>query len=88
VAQSYAHGNYSHTQKKAHVTGQRSGGRSSRDRTRRELSQNLLVDSDAVSLCRRPWNAPGERPVESRLMATGNGSSKIFVKPVRWSARM
>lgn len=47
MAQSFAHGNYSHTQKKAQAKG---GGRTPRDRARRELSQNFLVDGHAVDL--------------------------------------
>lgn len=44
--QSFAHGNYSHTQKKARAT----GGRTPRDRARRELSQNFLTDRHAIDL--------------------------------------
>ncbi|WP_327102239.1 ErmE/ErmH/ErmO/ErmR family 23S rRNA (adenine(2058)-N(6))-methyltransferase [Nonomuraea glycinis] len=44
MAQNFAHGNYSHTQKKA------KGGRTPRDRARRVLSQNFLVDPHAVEL--------------------------------------
>ncbi|GAA3442463.1 ErmE/ErmH/ErmO/ErmR family 23S rRNA (adenine(2058)-N(6))-methyltransferase [Planomonospora venezuelensis] len=44
MAQSFAHGNYSHTQKKA-----RTGGRTARDQARRVLSQNFVVDPDAVA---------------------------------------
>lgn len=47
MAQNFAHGNYSHTQKKARNSG---GGRTPRDRARRELSQNFLVDQHAVGL--------------------------------------
>ncbi|MEU7900832.1 ErmE/ErmH/ErmO/ErmR family 23S rRNA (adenine(2058)-N(6))-methyltransferase [Nonomuraea sp. NPDC049152] len=47
MAQNFAHGNYSHTQKKARNSG---GGRTPRDRARRELSQNFLVDQHAVDL--------------------------------------
>ncbi|GIH25199.1 23S rRNA (adenine(2058)-N(6))-methyltransferase Erm(O) [Acrocarpospora phusangensis] len=47
MAQNFAHGNYSHTQKKAKNSG---GGRTPRDRARRELSQNFLVDRHAVEL--------------------------------------
>lgn len=49
MAQSFAHGNYSHTQKKASPKGGK-GGRTPRDRARRELSQNFLVDRRAVEL--------------------------------------
>lgn len=45
MAQDFAHRNYSHTQRK--VTGN-SGGRTARDHARRTLSQNFLVDRDAV----------------------------------------
>uniref|UniRef100_UPI0027E26F38 rRNA adenine N-6-methyltransferase family protein n=1 Tax=Nonomuraea rhizosphaerae TaxID=2665663 RepID=UPI0027E26F38 len=46
MAHNFAHGNYSHTQKKA-----RSGGaRTPKDRARRTLSQNFLVDRHAVDL--------------------------------------
>ncbi|MFD3746473.1 ErmE/ErmH/ErmO/ErmR family 23S rRNA (adenine(2058)-N(6))-methyltransferase [Nocardia sp. NPDC058633] len=45
MAQDYVHRNYSHTQRK--VTGS-SGGRTARDRARRTLSQNFLVDRAAV----------------------------------------
>ncbi|WP_354536926.1 helix-turn-helix domain-containing protein [Kitasatospora sp. NBC_00240] len=32
-----------------------------------------VVYNDALAArCRRPWQSPGVRPVESRLMATGN----------------
>ncbi|MEO3857932.1 ErmE/ErmH/ErmO/ErmR family 23S rRNA (adenine(2058)-N(6))-methyltransferase [Acrocarpospora sp. B8E8] len=46
MAQDFAHGNYSYTQKNA----RKSGGRTPRDRARRELSQNFLVDRHAVGL--------------------------------------
>ncbi|MFI6810753.1 ErmE/ErmH/ErmO/ErmR family 23S rRNA (adenine(2058)-N(6))-methyltransferase [Nonomuraea sp. NPDC050328] len=45
MAQSYAFGNYSHTQQKTTRT---SGGRTPRDRARRELSQNFLTDPQAI----------------------------------------
>ncbi|MEV0423944.1 ErmE/ErmH/ErmO/ErmR family 23S rRNA (adenine(2058)-N(6))-methyltransferase [Streptosporangium canum] len=45
MAQSFAHGNYSHTQKKARG----GGGRTGRDQARRTLSQNFVVDPDAVA---------------------------------------
>lgn len=45
MAQDFAHRNYSHTQRK--VTG-KSGGRTARDRARRTLSQNFLVNQAAV----------------------------------------
>ncbi|MFE0149688.1 ErmE/ErmH/ErmO/ErmR family 23S rRNA (adenine(2058)-N(6))-methyltransferase [Nonomuraea sp. NPDC059007] len=48
MAQNFAHGNFSHTQKKARNSG--GGGRTPRDRARRELSQNFLVDRHAVDL--------------------------------------
>ncbi|PZG35022.1 rRNA (adenine-N6)-methyltransferase [Spongiactinospora gelatinilytica] len=47
MAQNYAHGNFSHTQKN---TRNRGGGRTSVDRARRTLSQNFLVDRHAVEL--------------------------------------
>ncbi|GAA3592991.1 23S rRNA (adenine(2058)-N(6))-methyltransferase Erm(O) [Nonomuraea rosea] len=47
MAQNFAHGNYSHTQKNARNSG---GGRTPRDRARRTLSQNFLADSHAVDL--------------------------------------
>lgn len=47
MAQNFAHGNYSHTQKKTR-TGK--GGRTPADRNRRTLSQNFLVDRHAVDL--------------------------------------
>ncbi|MEU6730436.1 ErmE/ErmH/ErmO/ErmR family 23S rRNA (adenine(2058)-N(6))-methyltransferase [Nonomuraea wenchangensis] len=47
MAQNFAHGNYSHTQKKARNSG---GGRTPRDRARRTLSQNFLVDRHAIDL--------------------------------------
>nr|WP_049572212.1 ErmE/ErmH/ErmO/ErmR family 23S rRNA (adenine(2058)-N(6))-methyltransferase [Nonomuraea sp. SBT364] len=47
MAQNFAHGNYSHTQKKARNAG---GGRTPRDRARRELSQNFLADGHALEL--------------------------------------
>ncbi|MFI6869375.1 ErmE/ErmH/ErmO/ErmR family 23S rRNA (adenine(2058)-N(6))-methyltransferase [Nocardia sp. NPDC050406] len=43
MAQDYAYGNYSHTQKKV-----KGGGRTPRDRARRTLSQNFLVNDAAV----------------------------------------
>ncbi|GAB1818398.1 23S ribosomal RNA methyltransferase Erm [Herbidospora sp. RD11066] len=46
MAQNFAHGNYSHTQKKVG----NSGGRTPADRARRELSQNFLADRHAVEL--------------------------------------
>ncbi|WP_084258711.1 ribosomal RNA small subunit methyltransferase A [Microtetraspora malaysiensis] len=48
MAQNFAHGNYSHTQKKARNSG--GGGRTPRDRARRTLSQNLLADTHAIDL--------------------------------------
>lgn len=45
MAQNFAHGNYSHTQRKVRNS---VGGRTPKDRTRRELSQNFLVDRHAV----------------------------------------
>ncbi|TYB67343.1 ErmE/ErmH/ErmO/ErmR family 23S rRNA (adenine(2058)-N(6))-methyltransferase [Nonomuraea sp. PA05] len=48
MAQNFAHGNYSHTQKKARKGG--GGGRTPTDRARRELSQNFLADRHAVEL--------------------------------------
>ncbi|TDD10329.1 ErmE/ErmH/ErmO/ErmR family 23S rRNA (adenine(2058)-N(6))-methyltransferase [Nonomuraea diastatica] len=47
MARNHAHGNYSHTQKKARNSG---GGRTPADRARRTLSQNFLVDRHAVDL--------------------------------------
>lgn len=47
MAQNFAHGNYSHTQKKARNSG---GGRTPRDRARRTLSQNFLADEHALDL--------------------------------------
>ncbi|TKK84258.1 ErmE/ErmH/ErmO/ErmR family 23S rRNA (adenine(2058)-N(6))-methyltransferase [Herbidospora galbida] len=47
MAQNFAHGNYSHTQKKARNSG---GGRTPADGARRTLSQNFLVDRHAVEL--------------------------------------
>ncbi|WP_327584729.1 ErmE/ErmH/ErmO/ErmR family 23S rRNA (adenine(2058)-N(6))-methyltransferase [Nonomuraea sp. NBC_00507] len=47
MARNFAHGNYSHTQKNARNSG---GGRTPRDRARRTLSQNFLVDRHAVDL--------------------------------------
>ncbi|MEV0596630.1 ErmE/ErmH/ErmO/ErmR family 23S rRNA (adenine(2058)-N(6))-methyltransferase [Nonomuraea cavernae] len=47
MAQNFAHGNYSHTQGKAARNG---GARTSRDRARRVLSQNFLVDGRALEL--------------------------------------
>ncbi|TMR92015.1 ErmE/ErmH/ErmO/ErmR family 23S rRNA (adenine(2058)-N(6))-methyltransferase [Nonomuraea basaltis] len=47
MAQNFAHGNYSHTQKKARTGG---GGRTPRDRARRTLSQNFMADRHAVEL--------------------------------------
>ncbi|MEU3165389.1 ErmE/ErmH/ErmO/ErmR family 23S rRNA (adenine(2058)-N(6))-methyltransferase [Streptosporangium sp. NPDC006930] len=44
MAHSFAHGNHSHTQRKV----KNGGGRSDRDRARRTLSQNFLVDPHAV----------------------------------------
>ncbi|WTD55183.1 ErmE/ErmH/ErmO/ErmR family 23S rRNA (adenine(2058)-N(6))-methyltransferase [Streptosporangium sp. NBC_01639] len=44
MAQSFAHGNYSHTQKRVG----NGGGRTPRDRARRVLSQNFMVDPHAV----------------------------------------
>ncbi|MFD1540121.1 ErmE/ErmH/ErmO/ErmR family 23S rRNA (adenine(2058)-N(6))-methyltransferase [Nonomuraea guangzhouensis] len=46
MAQNFAHGNHSHTQKNA----RNSGGRTPRNRARRTLSQNFLVDRHAVEL--------------------------------------
>ncbi|WP_431923242.1 ErmE/ErmH/ErmO/ErmR family 23S rRNA (adenine(2058)-N(6))-methyltransferase [Nonomuraea jabiensis] len=47
MAQNFAHGNYSHTQRKVRNGG---GGRTPRDRARRTLSQNFLADRHAVDL--------------------------------------
>ncbi|TDB96952.1 ErmE/ErmH/ErmO/ErmR family 23S rRNA (adenine(2058)-N(6))-methyltransferase [Nonomuraea longispora] len=47
MAQNYAHGNHSHTQKKVRNRG---GGRTPVDRARRTLSQNFLVDRHAIDL--------------------------------------
>jgi 23S rRNA (adenine-N6)-dimethyltransferase len=47
VARNFAHGNHSPTQRKIKNGG---GGRTPRDRARRELSQNFLVDHEAVAL--------------------------------------
>ncbi|MFG3442706.1 ErmE/ErmH/ErmO/ErmR family 23S rRNA (adenine(2058)-N(6))-methyltransferase [Nonomuraea sp. NPDC047897] len=47
MAQNFAHGNHSHTQKKAVRNG---GGRTPADRARRTLSQNFLVDRHALEL--------------------------------------
>ncbi|MET8866743.1 ErmE/ErmH/ErmO/ErmR family 23S rRNA (adenine(2058)-N(6))-methyltransferase [Nonomuraea sp. NPDC004580] len=47
MAQNFAHGNHSHTQKKIRNAG---GGRTPADRARRTLSQNFLVDRHAVHL--------------------------------------
>ncbi|MFF4616928.1 23S ribosomal RNA methyltransferase Erm [Nonomuraea jabiensis] len=46
MAQNFAHGNYSHTQRKV----RNGGGRTPRDRARRTLSQNFLADRHAVDL--------------------------------------
>lgn len=48
MAQNFAHGNFSHTQKKVRNGG--GGGRTPADRARRELSQNFLTDPHAVAL--------------------------------------
>ncbi|GII02847.1 23S rRNA (adenine(2058)-N(6))-methyltransferase Erm(O) [Planobispora takensis] len=48
MAHSFAHGNHSHTQKKARVRGGGTGGGTDRDRVRRVLSQNFIVDGDTV----------------------------------------
>ncbi|MFI6178500.1 ErmE/ErmH/ErmO/ErmR family 23S rRNA (adenine(2058)-N(6))-methyltransferase [Nonomuraea sp. NPDC051191] len=48
MAQNFAHGNYSHTQKNVRNGG--GGGRTPTDRLRRELSQNFLADRHAVDL--------------------------------------
>ncbi|MEV7005318.1 ErmE/ErmH/ErmO/ErmR family 23S rRNA (adenine(2058)-N(6))-methyltransferase [Streptosporangium sp. NPDC051022] len=45
MARSFAHGNHSHTQNKI----KNSGGRTGRDQARRTLSQNFMVDPDAVA---------------------------------------
>ncbi|MFD1935324.1 MULTISPECIES: ErmE/ErmH/ErmO/ErmR family 23S rRNA (adenine(2058)-N(6))-methyltransferase [Nonomuraea] len=76
MAQNFAHGNYSHTQKKARNSG---GGRTPRDRARRELSQNFLVDQHAVDLlvkAARPSGlvlepGAGEGVLTSALARTG-----------------
>ncbi|MCP2322250.1 23S rRNA (adenine-N6)-dimethyltransferase [Hamadaea flava] len=47
MAQNFAHGNFSHTQKKVRNGG---GGRTPKDRARRKLSQNFLVDRHAIEL--------------------------------------
>ncbi|MEV4573311.1 rRNA adenine N(6)-methyltransferase family protein [Nonomuraea jabiensis] len=47
MAQNFAHGNYSHTQRKVRNGG---GGRTPKDRARRTLSQNFLADRHAVDL--------------------------------------
>ncbi|WP_327086763.1 ErmE/ErmH/ErmO/ErmR family 23S rRNA (adenine(2058)-N(6))-methyltransferase [Nonomuraea sp. NBC_01738] len=76
MAQSFAHGNYSHTQQKARNGG---GGRTSRDRSRRELSQNFLVDQHAVDLIVKAAEpsglvlepGPGEGALTFALAAAG-----------------
>ncbi|MEU8250421.1 ErmE/ErmH/ErmO/ErmR family 23S rRNA (adenine(2058)-N(6))-methyltransferase [Nonomuraea sp. NPDC048916] len=51
MAQNFAHGNYSHTQSRAQGKAARNGGaRTSRDQARRVLSQNFLVDRQALEL--------------------------------------
>lgn len=47
MAQNFAHGNFSHTQKHVRNGG---GGRTPTDRARRRLSQNFLADRHAVDL--------------------------------------
>ncbi|GII64199.1 23S rRNA (adenine(2058)-N(6))-methyltransferase Erm(O) [Sphaerisporangium krabiense] len=60
MARSFAHGDFSHTQKR-HTGRQdgRGGGRTERDRARRELSQNFLIDRDVVA---RIVETAGPRP--------------------------
>ncbi|GAA0941128.1 23S ribosomal RNA methyltransferase Erm [Nonomuraea longicatena] len=75
MAQNFAHGNYSHTQKKA----RNSGGRTPVDRARRRFSQNFLVDRHAVDLvmkAARPSGlvlepGTGEGALTLALMETG-----------------
>ncbi|MER7211757.1 23S ribosomal RNA methyltransferase Erm [Streptosporangium sp. NPDC000239] len=55
MARSFAHGDHSHTQKKV----ANRGGRTARDQARRTLSQNLMVDRQAVRLVAEAAGAHG-----------------------------
>ncbi|GAB2828787.1 23S rRNA (adenine(2058)-N(6))-methyltransferase Erm(O) [Actinocorallia aurea] len=78
MAQDFAHGNHAHTQNQARRT-QRGGGRTPRDRARRELSQNFLIDPAAVGLvikAARPSGlvlepGSGDGALTTALAATG-----------------
>ncbi|MEV0378805.1 ErmE/ErmH/ErmO/ErmR family 23S rRNA (adenine(2058)-N(6))-methyltransferase [Nonomuraea sp. NPDC050643] len=77
MAQNFAHGNYSHTQKKARNGG--GGGRTPADRARRTLSQNFLVDRHAIDLMVKAAApeglvlepGPGEGPLTFALAEAG-----------------
>ncbi|MFC4588691.1 ErmE/ErmH/ErmO/ErmR family 23S rRNA (adenine(2058)-N(6))-methyltransferase [Sphaerisporangium corydalis] len=69
MARSFAHGDYSHIQKQGRNQPRdqagKGGGRTGRDRARRELSQNFLVDEDALArVVRAAAPAPGETVLE------------------------
>jgi 23S rRNA (adenine-N6)-dimethyltransferase len=81
VAQNYAHGNYSHTQRKQVRNG--GGGRTPADRARRTLSQNFLADDHAVELMikaaapRGLVLEPGSGPGVLTLALAGAGARVI-----------
>jgi 23S rRNA (adenine-N6)-dimethyltransferase len=79
VAQNFAHGNYSHTQKKARNSG---GGRTPRDRARRTLSQNFLVDRHAVDLMVKAA-AP-----EGLVLEPGSGTGALTLALAEAGARV
>ncbi|MFC7446566.1 ErmE/ErmH/ErmO/ErmR family 23S rRNA (adenine(2058)-N(6))-methyltransferase [Rhodococcus daqingensis] len=78
MAQSFAHGNYSHTQKKVRAK----GGRTPRDRARRELSQNFLTDGHAVDRV-----VEAARPA-GLVLEPGSGKGALTVALARTGAEV
>ncbi|GAA1017247.1 23S rRNA (adenine(2058)-N(6))-methyltransferase Erm(O) [Acrocarpospora pleiomorpha] len=79
MAQDFAHGNYSYTQNKARKSG---GGRTPRDRARRELSQNFLVDRHAVELMVKAARPSG------LVLEPGAGAGVLTMALARAGARV
>lgn len=78
MAHSFAHGNHSHTQRKV----RNGGGRGDRDRARRALSQNFLVDPHAV---RQMARATGSHEL---ILEPGAGEGALTLALARGRARV